>query len=246
MQRSYRWLAGALLVAALLLAACGQAPASATTHSSPAEVKHIEGSELSYVVLKSEAAKRLDIQTAAVSEEQRTRKRIVGGEIVASNSGAKGVWVRVPLSESDLKTVDRGQPASILPLAVDDAAPGVPAKLIEKPAVKDPNEASTALYYAVDSASSSMVAGQRVRVELALTGSGKPQKIVPYSSVIYDLNGDTWTYTNPEPLTFLRHPISVDYIEGDMAVLTDGPPPGTTIVTVGAAELFGTEFGVGH
>ena len=245
MQRSNRWLAGALLVAALLLAACGQASTPATTHSSPADVKHIEGTELSYVVLKPEAAKRLDIQTAAVSEEQRTRKRIVGGEIVASNSGAKGVWVRVPLSESDLKTVDRGQPASILPLAVGDATPGVPAKLVEKPAVKDPKEASTGLYYALDSAGS-LAVGQRVRVELALMGSGTPQKIVPYSSVIYDLNGNTWTYTNPEPLTFLRHPISVDYIEGDVAVLTDGPPPGTTIVTVGAAELFGTEFGVGH
>jgi hypothetical protein len=70
--------------------------------------------------------------------------------------------------------------------------------------------------------------------------------VIPYSSVIYDLHGDTWTYTSPEALTFVRHPINVDYIEGDVAVLTDGPSPGTAIVIVGAAELYGTEFGVGH
>ena len=35
-------------------------------------------------------------------------------------------------------------------------------------------------------------------------------------------------------------------IDGDVAVLSSGPPVGTRIVTVGVAELFGTEFGVGH
>lgn len=34
-------------------------------------------------------------------------------------------------------------------------------------------------------------------------------------------------------------------IDGDLAVLSHVPPAGTQIVTVGAAELFGTEFGVG-
>jgi hypothetical protein len=244
MQRSNRWLVGALLVAAIQLAACGQTSAPAANHSQPAKVEHIEGSELSRVVLTPEAAKRLDIQTAAVGEEQRTRKRIVGGEIVSLSSA--GMAVRVPLGESDLKAVDRSQAASILPLAIDDQTPGMPAKLVEKPAVQDPKDASTALYYTLNNAGGSLAAGQRVRIELALTGSGKPQKIVPYSSVIYDLHGDTWAYTSPENLTFIRHAISVDYIEGDAAVLTDGPPSGTTIVVVGAAELFGTEFGVGH
>jgi multidrug efflux system membrane fusion protein len=244
MQRSNRWLVGALLIAALQLAACGQTSAPAASHSQPAKVEHIEGSDLSRVVLTADAAKRLDIQTAAVSEEQRMRKRIVGGEIVSMPSA--GVMLRVPLGESDLKAVDRSQPASILPLAINDKTPGVSAKLVENPAVKDSKDASTALYYAVDTAGGSLAAGQRTRVELALMGSGKPQKVVPYSSVIYDLHGDTWTYTSPESLTFVRHAISIDYIEGDVAILKDGPPSGATIVIVGAAELFGTEFGVGH
>ena len=32
----------------------------------------------------------------------------------------------------------------------------------------------------------------------------------------------------------------------DLAVLTGGPAAGTAVVSVGAAELYGTEFGVGH
>jgi hypothetical protein len=33
---------------------------------------------------------------------------------------------------------------------------------------------------------------------------------------------------------------------GDYAILTEGPEPGTSVVTVGVAELFGAEFSVGH
>lgn len=69
--------------------------------------------------------------------------------------------------------------------------------------------------------------------------------VVPYSSMLYDLNGKTWVYTNPEPLTFVRYPISVDYIENDIAILSVGPAAGTLVVTVGAAELYGAETGVG-
>jgi hypothetical protein len=75
---------------------------------------------------------------------------------------------------------------------------------------------------------------------------GKLRKVVPYSAVFYDLNGQTWVYTNPEPLTFVRASISVDYIDSDLAVLSEGPPSGTEVVTVGSPELYGTEFGVGQ
>lgn len=71
------------------------------------------------------------------------------------------------------------------------------------------------------------------------------RKILPYASVIYDVRGDTWAYTNPEPLIFIRHRISVDYIAGDLAVLSEGPAAGTTVVNVGAAELFGIELEIG-
>ena len=75
--------------------------------------------------------------------------------------------------------------------------------------------------------------------------SGRVQKVIPYASIIYGLHGETWTYTNPEPLVFVRNSITIDYIDADLAVLTEGPPPETLVVTVGVAELYGTETGVG-
>jgi hypothetical protein len=52
-------------------------------------------------------------------------------------------------------------------------------------------------------------------------------------------------YISPAPLTYVREPITVDYIEGDMVVLVDGPAAGTEVVTVGVAELYGADTGIG-
>jgi hypothetical protein len=70
--------------------------------------------------------------------------------------------------------------------------------------------------------------------------------IVPYSSIIYVPTGETFVYTSPEPRVFIRQLVEVDRIEGDMAVLKTGPAAGTQVASVGASELLGTEFGVGH
>jgi hypothetical protein len=77
-------------------------------------------------------------------------------------------------------------------------------------------------------------------------GGGTARTAMPYAAVLYDPNGDTWAYTNPEPLVFVRSPITVVTIEGNRAVLSAGPAAGTQVVTVGAAELLGTEYEVGE
>jgi hypothetical protein len=78
------------------------------------------------------------------------------------------------------------------------------------------------------------------------TVAGKKRKVVPYGAVLYDADGKTSVYVSPAANTYMREPITVDFIEGDRAVLSAGPAAGTAIVTVGAAELYGTETGVGH
>lgn len=75
---------------------------------------------------------------------------------------------------------------------------------------------------------------------------GGTREVIPYAAVLYDENGQTWTFTSPQELTYLRRKVKVDYIEEDRAFLLDGPPVGTTVVTVGAAELLGAELGVGE
>lgn len=79
--------------------------------------------------------------------------------------------------------------------------------------------------------------------EQLLDGASRP--VIPYAAVLYDPTGATWAYTNPEGVVFVRAPITVERIEGDIAVLVSGPPAGTLVVTVGAPELWGAETGVG-
>lgn len=74
-----------------------------------------------------------------------------------------------------------------------------------------------------------------------MTIDGKQQRVIPYSAILYDTEGKTWAYTNPEPFVYFRNPITVDHIDGDKAILSDGPPAGMQVVTVGAAELYGAE-----
>jgi hypothetical protein len=116
-----------------------------------------------------------------------------------------------------------------------------------QPAGVASEEASAELYYVVDAAGHGLANEDRVRVELTLMGSGAQRKVVPYSAVVYDIHGDAWVYTAAtEPRTYIRHAVTIDYVEGGLAVVSDGPPTGTLVVTVGAAELSGAEFGVGH
>ena len=72
------------------------------------------------------------------------------------------------------------------------------------------------------------------------------EKIMPYAAVIYDAEGIAYVYTAPEPLTFVRKEIKIGRVDGDSVVLSDGPPASTEVVTVGAAEVYGTEFEVAH
>jgi hypothetical protein len=220
-------------------------------------------------ILVPKAAERLDIKTVPVRMQQVVRKRTVEGEVlgppqatVATAPGglslpegtkaallgtklaaAQPVLVRVPF-EGDVDRVAQDRPVRILPVNAKDGASGLTATAIKAPDGADPKEATRALYYRVEQAE--LAPGERVRVELELAGSGKERLTVPYAAVLYDPQGTNWVYTSPEPLVFVRHQIKVDYIEGDLAVLSDGPPVGTAVVTDGSVELFGAEFKVGH
>jgi hypothetical protein len=64
---------------------------------------------------------------------------------------------------------------------------------------------------------------------------------IPFAAVLYDTAGNTWVYTNPEALVFLRTPVTIDHIEGDQAFLSTALPDGSKVVTIGAEELYGSE-----
>jgi hypothetical protein len=76
--------------------------------------------------------------------------------------------------------------------------------------------------------------------------AGKQRKVIPYGALLYDSTGETYVYVTSQPLTYIREPVTVDYVGAGSVVLTAGPAAGTRVVSVGAAELYGTETGVGH
>jgi hypothetical protein len=70
---------------------------------------------------------------------------------------------------------------------------------------------------------------------------GLKQKVMPFSALLIDPEGESWAFTNSEPLTYVRQRIKVERIDGDKAILAQGPSIGTPVVTVGAALLYGSE-----
>jgi hypothetical protein len=88
-------------------------------------------------------------------------------------------------------------------------------------------------------------AAQRLGLTTAEVTASGPETTVPYSAILYDKKGATWAYTNPEGLVFVRAEVTVDRVAQGVAYLGEGPDPGTKVVTVGAAELWGVETGVG-
>jgi hypothetical protein len=85
-----------------------------------------------------------------------------------------------------------------------------------KPAVVEPIEGSEFKRVVVTEK-----AAQRLDIQTAQVSqeqvNGTRRLAVPYAAVIYGLHGETWVYTNPESLAFVRAPITVDTIDGDTA-----------------------------
>jgi hypothetical protein len=70
--------------------------------------------------------------------------------------------------------------------------------------------------------------------------------VIPVDAVIYDPQGHSWAYTVSDSRTFTRQAIVIDHIDGKNAFLKSGPAVGSPVVTVGASELLGAEYGVGE
>lgn len=149
-------------------------------------------------------------------------------------------WVAVALSPDEWARTRADVPARILRLQTREgeelmAAPSGP------PPIEDPKRTMLTVYYAIPDGNHGLALHERVRVELQLTDTGRTRKVAPYEAVYYDGQGKAWVYANPEPLVYVRMPIQIERIEGNLAVLNDGPPLGTRVVTTGAPLLYGAE-----
>lgn len=154
------------------------------------------------------------------------------------------VWIRVPLFAGDVQQVDRRAPARVVALGAPDTVVGVAAAPIDAPPSADPSTAAVDLYYSLPNAGGALRPGQRVGVRVPLTGATQ-SLVAPRAALLHDAYGGSWVYEARDAHTFVRRRVSVIDLVGDLAVLDEGPALGTRVVTAGAAELFGTEFGVG-
>ena len=83
---------------------------------------------------------------------------------------------------------------------------------------------------------------KRVGLRTARLREDRNVLVVPYGALIYDPDGTTYVYVVIRALSFQREQVKVERIDGGQALLSDGPPAGTEVVTVGAAEVHGTEL----
>ena len=139
--------------------------------------------------------------------------------------------------------IAEGKVVMVAPIGSGAADHRYKARVVLASAGTQPDNAR---YFAPIEPDESLMAGQQVFVRVASPGSADTAKIVPYSSIIYDVAGKSWLYTNPEPLVYVRQQVTIERILGNLVVLSDGPEAGTAVVSVGAAELMGVEQKIGN
>lgn len=159
-------------------------------------------------------------------------------------AGLNPVWVRVPVYAGDLEKIDIQEDVSVTLLGTNQSSAGFKAKPVQGPPLSHADSASSDLFFEITNREKRLRIGQKVRVSLLLK-SFQESLIVPWSAILYDIHGGNWVYTKISPHVYSRRRVEVSHIIDEMAVLTRGLKEGDEVVAAGAAEIFGTEFGVG-
>lgn len=169
---------------------------------------------------------------------------VTGSTALLSVAGIDPVWIKVSVYVGDLTAIATEKPARIHSLADVAGTQTRPAEPVGAPFSADPMSVTADLFYELSNADFSHRPGQKVGVTLALRATER-SLVVPYSSILYDMYGGAWVYQNSEPHVYVRQRVELLHVLGDLAILSRGPAIGANVVSAGAAELFGTEFGVG-
>ena len=158
-------------------------------------------------------------------------------------AGLDPLWVKVPVYVGDRAKLAVDQPAEINGLADAPGAPGSrPGKPVKAPPAADPLARTVHVFYQIDNKDAAYRPGESVGVILPMKGEAT-SLVAPRASLLRDIYGGTWVYEKIADHTYTRRRVQVDRVVGDVAVLATGPAVGAKVVTDGAAEIFGTEFG---
>ena len=154
------------------------------------------------------------------------------------------VWVRIPVYVGDVVKIDQQKDAIIQSLGNVSNINVYKAKPVNGPPLSDPNSVSSDIFFEISNPDGFFRTGQKVSVLLTQLGSGN-RIVIPWSAIMYDINGGNWAYLRTAPYTYSRRRVEVSSVIDGFAVVTRGIDKDDEIVTTGAAEIFGTEFGGG-
>jgi len=174
--------------------------------------------------------------------------RAVDGQSVAAGAAIADVaqttapWIRSAVFIGDVESIDTSQAVTMADLGRETSGPWRPLRRVTGPPVGNPSAASVDLYFEPAGAASAMPRpGDRVIIRLPLKSLTRAL-VVPHAAVIYDIHGGTWVYEQKGPSQFARRRVELGARSGAGVAVTRGLAEGVTVVTVGAAELYGTEF----
>jgi len=153
------------------------------------------------------------------------------------------VWVRIPVYAGHAEMFR--DLASVTVQSVDSVGPLRKAVRVPAPPTADPLAVTVDLYYELPNPDGQLRPGQRLNVQLPDPLKVRDSLQVPASAILYDIHGGTWVYVVEPEHTYRRQRVEVLDTQGGSAFLTRGLARGARVVTAGAAELFGTEFGAG-
>ena len=172
-------------------------------------------------------------------------QRVAAGAPLAEIIRVDQLWIRVAVYAGDASRIARSAEATVHGLGGAESGPLLRASPVPAPPSADPTAASVDLFYEVRGGTTQLRPGERVGVTIPLASSATPALVVPLAAIVRDMNGGSWVYERTDSTTFTRRRVEVSRVIGGRAVLARGPKRGTPVVTGGAAELFGTEFGAG-
>ncbi len=152
------------------------------------------------------------------------------------------LWVRVPLPVGDIDGIDRTEPVQVGKLSAPPGTRLPSAKPVAAPPSANPLAATVDVFYELPNADGKLTPGQRLGVTIPLSDA-KESLTVPWSAVLFDVNGGTWVYAQTAPHSYARKRVVVRYTAGADAVLATGPAQGANVVAHGGQELFGAETG---
>jgi len=153
------------------------------------------------------------------------------------------VWIRVPVYVGELKTLSGSRSVVVHPIGETPGASGRTARRVAGLPSANAAAATADLFYEIQNSPLTLRPGEKVGVSF---GTERAETLlVPWSAIIHDINGGAWVYENTAPQTYSRRRVEVTYVRDGFAALARGLAAGSNVVKTGAAELFGTEFGVG-